>query len=68
MAQLDLTETLQELVRRHGISSVLHSLAEIQAVPDQPSHSLPRKRTHNAKSKSSAVNYVDKMTLSPKKI
>lgn len=67
MAQRDLTETLQGLVRRHGISSVLHSLADIQAVPDQPSHSLPRKRAHNAKSKSAAVDYVNKMTLSQKK-
>lgn len=68
MAQRDLSDTLQGLVRLHGISAVLHSLAEIQAVPEQPSNSLARKRTHNARSKSSAVDYVDKMTLSQKKI
>ena len=62
MAQRDLTETLQGLVRRHGMSSVLPSLADIQAVPDQGS-SLARKRTYNAGSKSSAIDYVDKMTL-----
>ena len=67
MAQRDLTETLEGLVRRHGISSVLHSLADIQAAPDQHSSSLSRKRTHNAGSKSSAVDYVDKMTLPPEK-
>ena len=66
MAQRDLTETLQGLVRRHGISSVLHSLADIQAAPDQH-FSLSRKRTHNAGSKSSAVDYVDKKTLPQEK-
>ncbi len=29
------TETLQGLVRRYGLSSILHSLAEIQAAPDR---------------------------------
>ena len=62
MAQRELTETLQGLVRRHGISSVLHSLAEIQAEPDQGS-SLARKPTYKAGSKSSAIDYVEKMTL-----
>ncbi len=63
MPQRDLTETLQGLVRRHGISSVLHSLADIQAVPDQGSSSLARKRASNAGNRSLAVDYVDKMTL-----
>ena len=30
MSQHDLTEALQVLVRRYGVSSVLHSLADIQ--------------------------------------
>ena len=59
----DLSETLQGLVRHHGISSVLHSLADIQAALDQHS-SLSRKRKHNAGSKPSAVDYVGKMTPS----
>ena len=66
MPQRDLTETLQGLVRRHGISSVLHSLADIQAVLDQHSSSA-RKRTYNSGSKSSAVDYVNKMTLPQEK-
>lgn len=66
MAQRNLTETLQGLVRRHGISSVLHSLADIQAAPDEHS-SLERKRTHNAGSKPSAMDYVAKMTLPQEK-
>ena len=67
MPERDLTEILQGLVRRHGISSVLHSLAEIQAAPDQQSSSLSRKRTYNAGSRMSAVDYVDKMTLPQEK-
>ena len=51
MAQRDLTETLQELVRRHGIRTVLNSLADIQAEPDQDSSSTSRKRSRNAASK-----------------
>ena len=66
MAQRDLTHTLQGLVRRHGISSVLHCLADIQAAPDQDS-SLARKRTYNTDNKSSVVDYVNKMTLPPEK-
>ena len=60
MAQRDLTTTLKGLVRRHGISSVLHSLADIQAAPDQHSSPLSRKPDHSAGSKSSAVDYVEK--------
>ena len=63
MTQPDLTETLQGLVRRHGISSVLHSLADIQTAPNQHSSSLSRKPTYNAESKSLAIDYVEKMTL-----
>ena len=66
MSQRDLNETLQGLVRRHGISSVLHSLADIQATLVHSS-SPSRKRTYNAGSKLSAVEYVDKMTLPQEK-
>ena len=66
MAQRDLTETLQGLVRRHGISSVLRSLADIQTTPNEHS-SLSRKHTHKAGGKLSAVDYVDKMTLPQEK-
>lgn len=67
MPQHDLTESLQALVRRHGLSSVLHSLADIQAAPKQSTSSLSPRRTRNAGSKSSAVDYVGKMTLPPEK-
>ena len=67
MAQRDLTETLQGLVRRHGISSILRSLADIQATPNEHSSSLPRKHTHKAGNKLSAIDYVDKMTLPQEK-
>ena len=63
----DLTESLQALVRRHGLSSVLHSLADIQAAPEQPTSSSSSRRTRNAGSKSSAADYVGKMTLPPQK-
>lgn len=66
MSQSDLTETLQGLVLRHGISSVLHSLADIQSAPDQHSSSS-RKRTHNARTKPSAIHYIDNMTLPQEK-
>lgn len=67
MPQRDLTETLQGLVRRHGLSSVLHSLADIQAAPDQDTSSISRKRSYSTGSKSSAINYVEKMTLPQEK-
>ena len=67
MPQHDLTETLQVLVRRHGMSSVLHSLADIQASPESPISSSSPRRTRNAASKSSAVDYVARMTLPPDK-
>ena len=68
MAQPDLTETLQGLVRHHGLSSVLHCLANIRAAPDRHSRPLSRKNpTRSAKHKSSAVAYVEKMTLPQEK-
>jgi len=66
MPERNLTETLQGLVRRHGISSILHSLADIQATSNQKA-SLSRKRAYSAGNKSSAVEYVDKMTLPQEK-
>lgn len=69
MPQHNLTQTLQELVQHHGISSVLHSLADIQASPQRSksSSSLKRSRARKARSKASAVDYVGKMTLPPEK-
>lgn len=67
MPQHDLTETLQVLVRRHGMSSVLHSLADIQASPKPLIASSSPKRARNAANKSSAVDYVARMTLPPDK-
>ena len=67
MAQDNLAESLQELVRRHGLSSVLHSLADIQTAPEQSTSSLSTRRTRSASRKSSAVDYVGKMTLPPDK-
>ena len=63
MPQHDLTEALQVLVRRYGVSSVLQSLADIQSTPKPSASSPPRKRTGNPKSKASAVDYVGRMNL-----
>ena len=67
MPQHDLTESLHALVRRHGLSSVLHSLADIQTAPEQSTSSLSPRRTRSTGTKSSAINYVGKMTLPPEK-
>lgn len=67
MSQHDLTESLQELVRRHGLRTVMRSLGDMQAEPGERAFSTTRKRTHNATRKSSAVDYVDKMTLPTEK-
>jgi len=67
MTQRNLKQTLKRLVRRHGISSVLHSLADIQATPDQHPSSETRKHTYNTGGKLSAVDYVNKMTLPQEK-
>lgn len=69
MPQSNLVETLQNLVRRHGISSVLHSLAEIQSLSEPHAPSSPPKRTRKVlKNQRSAVEYVGKMTLARNKI
>jgi len=73
MPQSELTETLHGLVLRHGMSSVLQSLADIhsapgESTPDQDSPSLMRKRPCNTRRKSSATIYVDKMTLPQNKV
>ena len=68
MRQPELTETLQSLVRRHGISSVLHGLADIQSSIAPPASSLPPRRARaSAKGKQSAVEYVEKMALPQEK-
>ena len=59
-----LEETLHELVRRHGMSSILRHLANIQYLLDKPSSSTSPPRRNNAqKVKLSAVEYVRRMTL-----
>lgn len=60
-----LTESLQELVHRHGMSSVLHSLADIQESTGR--QKLPSRQTRNSKSKPSAVKYVGRLILPPEK-
>ncbi len=63
MSQQGLTKTLQGLVHRHGLSSILHCLAEMQDAPVQESFSIPRERSRKTERKLSAVDYVDNMTL-----
>lgn len=69
MRQKELTKTLQELVRRHGLSSILRSLAEIRASSERStlSSSSKRDRVHKASRKKSALDYVAKMSLPPEK-
>lgn len=68
MQQPELTEALQSLVRRHGISSVLHGLADIQSSIAPPTPPLPPRRARtSAKGKPSAVEYVAKMFLPQEK-
>lgn len=67
MPNQDLTATLRKLVHLHGMSSVLHSLADIQSVPNAPKSLSSQKRSRNDRSKLSAVGYVASMTLPPGK-
>ena len=68
MAQDGLAETLHRLVVRHGMSSILRHLANIQSSLDQSSSSSPSRRPSNVpKRKVSAVDYVRRMTLPPDK-
>ena len=65
MARNDLTERLRTLVSNHGISAVLHSLAEIESStslePQQrKSRSVPKKSL-------SAAECVNRMYLAPSK-
>ena len=62
MSQRDLTQVLEGLVRRHGMRSVLHCLADIQPSPNQDSLSS-RKPKYRSSRKLSAVEYVERMTL-----
>jgi len=55
-------------VHRHGLSSILHCLAEIQDAPAQESFPKPRKRSRKTEQKLSAVDYVNKMILPREKV
>ena len=65
MPKHNLTESLQALVHRHGMSSVLHSLADIQGTHGQPV--LSSKQSRKTKISPSAIVYVEKMALPPEK-
>ncbi len=60
--QHGLTETLETLVRRYGMRSVLRGLASIPEVKESTA-TTPR-RTHGTSSTLSAVDYVRRMKLS----
>ena len=62
MPRNELEKTLQGLVRRHGMSSILRSLADIQASSESRISSSPRRRLNGGR-KSSAVDYVTRMTV-----
>ena len=67
MPQNSLAKTLRGLVRRHGISSVLHSLADIQDSSGSPILSSSKRKV-NGGGKSSAVDYVARMGVPPDKV
>lgn len=68
MPRYNLTDSLRDLVSRHGISAVLHSLADIESHSDgSPRRSEPKTRDAS-NSKPSAVACVDRMTVPPHKI
>ena len=67
MARHNLTVALQALVRRHGMSSVLHGLADLQGASDSAVPASPAKHAGGARSKPSAIDYVGKMPLPPDK-
>lgn len=63
-----LTETLRVLVRRHGMSSILRHLANVQSTIDQSASALSSPRARNAsKGKLSAEDYVYRMALPSEK-
>ena len=67
MPRRDLSGTLRGLVSRHGMSAVLHCLADIESLPDS-AEPCSEPSTHNpSKSKPSAAACVGRMTLSPHK-
>lgn len=68
MPRLDLSQTLRGLVSRHGISAVLHCLADIESLPESAVPCSRPKTQDQAKSKASAGAYVGRMTLSPHKV
>ena len=68
MPRRSLTDTLRHLVHRHGISAVLHSLAEIES-GGEPRTSSARKKVSRDRStsKPSATACVSRMALAPQK-
>ena len=59
----NLSEELEALVRRYGLGSVLHTLADLQPEPRQSVSSSSARRRRSSGSKVSAVDYVRKMAL-----
>ena len=68
VTQHNLTKTLQALVQQHGLSSILHSLAEIQDIPEQNTLSKRQKISRKTERKLSAIDYVDKMVMAQDKV
>ena len=68
MPRRDLSGTLRGLVSRHGISAVLHSLADIESHSDTPGACSEPKTQDSSKSKPSAAACVGRMALSPHKV
>ena len=68
MPRRNLTDSLRVLVTRHGISAVLHSLADIEENAATAAPCSDRKTQDPGKSRPSAVACVGRMTISPNKI
>ena len=70
MPRRDLTDTLRDLVIRHGTSAVLHSLAEIQSTADRPasaSASARKPPRDPSKQKPYAMACISRMALAAHK-
>ena len=68
MPRRDLADVLRGLVSRHGISAVLHCLADIESLPKAAEACSEPSIPSPSKSKSSAAACVGRMTISPHKI
>ena len=66
MSRDQLTERLRLLVSTHGVSAVLHSLAEIESA--KKTETPKAKNPNPFKSRPTAASYVDRMSLSSNKI